>query len=101
MMYKEVEVGLRSFLTWAVGGQASGLFYAVVAESRQRNALTVSMMRCRTGLGLSLQCKCVPQSRTEPPDVQPVAVETMSELPLLTSCNRHPIAQSATSHCAN
>jgi hypothetical protein len=43
MMYKEVEVGLRSFITWAVGGQASGLFHAVVAETRQRNALAVSM----------------------------------------------------------
>lgn len=43
VMYKEVEVGLRSFLTWAVGGQASGLFHAVVAETRQRNVLTVSV----------------------------------------------------------
>jgi hypothetical protein len=43
MMYKEVEVGLCSFLTWAEGGQASGLFYAVGADARQRNALAVSM----------------------------------------------------------
>ena len=43
MMYKDVEVGLCSFLSWAVGGQASGLFHAVGAETRQRNALAVSM----------------------------------------------------------
>lgn len=43
MVYKEVEVGLRSFLTLAVGGQSSGLFHAVVAETRQRNSLAVTM----------------------------------------------------------
>jgi hypothetical protein len=43
MMYKDMEVGLHSFVTWAAGGQASGLFHAVVAETRQRNALAVSM----------------------------------------------------------
>lgn len=41
-------------------------------------------MRCRTGVELSLQRKCVPQSSTEPPDVQPVTVEIMSELPPVT-----------------
>jgi hypothetical protein len=41
MMYKEVEVGIRSFLTWAVGGQqvASFMLWLVKLAKEIRSQL--------------------------------------------------------------
>jgi len=44
MIYKDVEVRLHSFVTWAVGGQANGQFHAVLLKLA-KDALAIRVKR--------------------------------------------------------
>jgi len=70
MLYKELEVGLHSFLTWAVGGQQVVCFMLwllkLAKEIRLQLAWDGKQDEGQNRSG-AVQQKFVPLSRTEPP----------------------------------